>query len=197
MCKNTEKQIFDYLSENLSPEKLKHSYNVAMLAAELASKHASDIVKARTAGLLHDCAKFMINEEVIGFLKNHGETLKYFKDIIKFSPGLLHSFVGEIVAKEKFKIKDRNILNAVKNHTLGRKNMSTIEKIIFVADYISCDRKWKYVKRIRNLAKNDLNKAFFEVLAKKIEHIINNGMWLCPQIVDTWNWYVSNNKKNN
>jgi predicted HD superfamily hydrolase involved in NAD metabolism len=197
MYKNTEKQIFDYLSENLSPKKLKHSYNVAMLAAELASKHALDTVKARTAGLLHDCAKFMTNEEVIDFFKKRSKTLKYFKGIIKFSPHLLHSFAGKIIAQEKFKIKDRNILNAIKNHTLGRKNMRTIEKIIFVADYISYDRKWKYAERIRNLATNDLNKAFFEVLTKKIEHIIDKGMWLCPQIVDTWNWYVSNNKKNN
>jgi predicted HD superfamily hydrolase involved in NAD metabolism len=192
MCKNTEKRIFDYLSKNLNPKKLKHSYNVAMLAAELASKYALDAVKARTAGLLHDCAKFMTDEEFIDFFKNRS-----FKDIIKFSPHLLHSFAGEIIAKEKFKIKDRNILNAIRNHTLGRKNMCAIEKIIFVADYVSYDRKWKYAKRIRNLAKNDLNKAFFEVLTKKIEHIIDKSMWLCPQIVDTWNWYVSNNKKDN
>ncbi|OEG69303.1 hypothetical protein ATZ36_10250 [Candidatus Endomicrobiellum trichonymphae] len=75
--------------------------------------------------------------------------------------------------------------------------MCAIEKIIFVADYVSYDRKGEYAKRIRNLAKNDLNKAFFEVLTKKIEHIIDRGMWLCPQIVDTWNWYVSDNKKDN
>jgi predicted HD superfamily hydrolase involved in NAD metabolism len=195
MCENTERQIFDYLSENLSPEKLKHSYSVAMFAAELAPKYALDTVKARTAGLLHDCAKFMTDEEVVDFFKKRSKTLKYFKDIIKFSPCLLHSFAGKIVAKEKFKIKDINILNAINNHTLGRKNMSAIEKIVFVADCISYDRKWGYVKRIRNLAKNDLNKAFFEVLTKKIEHIIGKGMWLCPQIVDTWNWYASNDKK--
>lgn len=191
------KQIFDYLSKNLSPKKLEHSYNVAMLAAELASKHNLDTASAQTAGLLHDCAKFMTDEDFVDFFKSHNKTLKCFKDIIKFSPHLLHSFVGEIVAKEKFKIKDRNILNAIKNHTLGRKNMCAIEKIIFVADYVSYDRKWKYARRMRNLAKNDLNKAFFEVLIKKIEHIINKGMWLCPQIVDTWNWYVTDNKKDN
>jgi predicted HD superfamily hydrolase involved in NAD metabolism len=197
MCKNIEKQIFDYLSENLSPKKLEHSYNVAMLVVELVSKHALDKVKAQTAGLLHDCAKFMTDKDFIDFFKKRNKTFKYFKDIIKFSPHLLHSFAGEIVAKEKFEIKDRDILNAIKNHTLGRKNMCTIEKIIFVADYVSYDRKWKYAKRIRNLAKNDLNKAFFEVLTKKIEYIIDKGMWLCPQIVDTWNWYVSDNKKDN
>jgi predicted HD superfamily hydrolase involved in NAD metabolism len=197
MCKNTEKQIFDYLSENLSPKKLEHSHNVAMFVAELASKHALDTEKAHTAGLLHDCAKFMTDEDFIDFFKKRSKTLKHFKDIIKFSPHLLHSFAGEIIAKEKFGIKDRDILNAIRNHTLGRKNMCAIEKTIFIADYVSYDRKWKYLKRIRNLAKNDLNKAFFEVLTKKIEHIIDKGMWLCPQIVDTWNWYVSDNKKDN
>ncbi|GHT08405.1 phosphohydrolase [Endomicrobiia bacterium] len=198
MCKNAEKQIFDYLSENLSPKKLEHSYNVAILAAELASKHNLDIVRVRTAGLLHDCAKFMTDEEFIDFFKKRDKTLKYFKkNVIKFSPHLLHSFAGEIIAKEKFKIKNRDTLNAIKNHTLGRKNMHAIEKIIFVADCVSYDRKLEDAKRIRNLAKNDLNKAFFEVLTKKIEHIIDKGMWLCPKIIDTWNWYVSNNKKDN
>jgi predicted HD superfamily hydrolase involved in NAD metabolism len=197
MRKNIKKQIFDYLSEKLSPKKLKHSCNVAMLAAELASKHTLDSAKAQIAGLLHDCAKFMTDEDFIDFFKKRNKTLKYFKDIIKFSPHILHSFVGEIVAKEKFEIKDRDVLNAIKNHTLGRKNMCAIEKIIFIADYVSYDRKWKSVERTRSLAKIDLNKAFFEVLTKKIAHIIDKGMWLCPQIVDTWNWYVSDDKKDN
>ncbi len=197
MRKNIKKQIFDYLSENLSPKKLEHSYNVAMLVAELASEHALDTGKAQIAGLLHDCAKFMTTEDFIDFFKKRNKPLKYFKDIIKFSPHLLHSFAGEIVAKEKFEIKDRDVLNAIKNHTLGRKNMCAIEKIIFIADYVSYDRKWKSVERTRSLAKIDLNKAFFEVLTKKIAHIIDKGMWLCPQIVDTWNWYVSNDKKDN
>ena len=198
MCKNIEKQIFNYLSENLTPKKLEHSYNVAMLAADLASRHSSnDTLKARTAGLLHDCAKLMTDKELIDFFKKRNKTLKYFKDISKFSPHLLHSFAGGNVAREKFKIKDKDILNAIKNHTLGRGNMSVLEKIIFVADYVSRDRKWKYAKRIRNLAKNDLNKAFFEALIKKMEYVINNSMWMCPQIIDTWNWYVSNGKKDN
>ncbi|OEG69304.1 hypothetical protein ATZ36_10255 [Candidatus Endomicrobiellum trichonymphae] len=86
MCKNTEKQIFDYLSENLSPKKLEHSYYVAMLAVELASKHTLDKVKAQTAGLLHDCAKFMTDEYFIDFFKKRNKTFKNFKGIIKFRP---------------------------------------------------------------------------------------------------------------
>jgi predicted HD superfamily hydrolase involved in NAD metabolism len=196
MNKNIEMQIFDYLAKHLSPKRFEHSYNVAIVAVELASKNNINLLKAQIAGLLHDCAKAMTDEELINFFKRR-KTFKWFKDIIRFSPHLLHSFAGEIVAKEEFKIKDKDILNTIRNHTLGRENMSVLEKIIFVSDFVSHDREWKSAERIRNLAKNDLDKAFFEILKKKIEHIINNGNWLCPQTVNTWNWHVSDYKKYN
>ncbi|GHT74307.1 hydrolase [Endomicrobiia bacterium] len=196
MNRNIEVHIFDYLSKHLSPKRFEHSCNVAMIAVELASKNNVDLLRAQITGLLHDCAKAMTNEELIDFFKRR-KTFEWFKEIVKFSPHLLHSFAGEIVAKEEFKIKDKDILNTIRNHTLGRRNMSVLEKIVFVSDSVSHDRKWKYAKRIRDLAKNDLDKAFFEILKKKVEYVIDSGSWLCPQTVDTWNWYVSNYKKYN
>jgi predicted HD superfamily hydrolase involved in NAD metabolism len=196
MDNSIEKQMFAYLSKHLSPKRFEHSYNVARVAVELASKNNTNLLKAQIAGLLHDCAKAMTDEKLISFFKRR-KTFKCFKDIVRFSPHLLHSFAGEIIARQEFKIKDKDILNTIKNHTLGRENMSVLEKIIFVSDSISCDRKWKGVERIRNLAKNDLDKAFFEVLKEKIEYIIGSDSWLCPQTVDTWNWYVSRYKKYN
>jgi predicted HD superfamily hydrolase involved in NAD metabolism len=189
-------QIIDLLSKCISSKKLEHSNNVAMFAVELASKNNIDLFKAQIAGLLHDCAKTMTDKELVTFFKGH-KTFKCFNGIVKFAPHLLHSFAGEIIAKEKFKIKDKIILNAVRHHTLGRENMSVLEKIIFVADFVSYERKWKHASKIRILAKNDLDKAFLEVLKTKIENVIDNDYWLCPQTVYTWNWYVSNYKKNN
>jgi len=195
MHKGIEKQIFDYLAKHLKPERLEHSYNVAILAVDLASIYNVNILKAQIAGLLHDCAKYMTNKELVNFFKKNNKTLGYFDELIKFSPYLLHSFAGEIIARKKFEIKDRDILNAVRNHTLGRKDMSVLEKIIFVADSVSYDRKWKNVKRVRDSARKDLDKTFLKVLAGKIGYVINNGMFLYSQTVETWNWYVLNNKK--
>jgi len=195
MHKNIEKQIFDYLSKHLSPERLEHSYNVAMLAVELASIYNVNVLKAQTAGLLHDCAKYMTDEELVDFFKKNNKTFEYFNELIRFSPYLLHSFVGEIIARKKFKIKDRDVLNAVKNHTIGRKSMSDLEKIIFVADSVSYDRKWKNVKEMRDLSKKDLDKAFLKILARKIRYVVDNGIFLCIQAVKAWNWYVANDKK--
>ncbi|MDR2457338.1 MAG: bis(5'-nucleosyl)-tetraphosphatase (symmetrical) YqeK [Clostridiales Family XIII bacterium] len=176
---------------HLNPKRLEHSYNVANLAVLLAKKNDINALKAWIAGLLHDCAKSMTDKELINFFQNRKKKFKYFKEISKNSPHLLHSFAGEIITREPFKIKDEAILKAIKNHTLGRENMSSLECLIFVSDSISHDRKWKHAKVLRELAKKDLNKAFFDVLVQKIAYVVGNSGWLCPQTIDTWNWYVS------
>lgn len=197
MYKNIEKKIFDYLSKYLGYERYEHSYNVAMLAVKLASMHnKKNMLKAQIAGLLHDCAKYMTDEKLVNFFKKNNKNLECFCEIIRFSPHLLHSFTGEIIARENFKIKDKDILNSIRNHTLGRENMSILEKIIFVADSVSYDRKWENAEEMRNLAKKDLDEAFLKILKRKIEYTIDNSVFLCRQAVSTWNWYVSNNKKN-
>jgi predicted HD superfamily hydrolase involved in NAD metabolism len=195
--KNIKNQrIFNYLYEHLAPERIEHSYNVAALATKLACKNNVNVLKAQFAGLLHDCAKHMTDKELIGFFNRYEKKFKYkyFKETSKFLPHFLHSFAGGIIAKEKFKIKDKDILNAIKNHTQGRGDMSTLEKIIFVADGISDDRKYDYVKRFQKLAKQDLEKTFLEVLKKKVEHIVSQRIYLLQNIIDTWNWYISKNK---
>ncbi|MDR2351392.1 MAG: bis(5'-nucleosyl)-tetraphosphatase (symmetrical) YqeK [Endomicrobium sp.] len=196
MNTDIDEEIFEYLSLHLNPKRLEHSYNVANLAVSLAEKNGVNALKAWFAGLLHDCAKSMTDKELVKFFKNRKKKLKYFKEISANSPHLLHSFAGEIIAQEYFKIKDESVLKAIKYHTLGRENMSILERLIFVSDSISHDRKWKHAGALREMAKEDLNKAFFEVLAQKIDYVIRNSGWLCHQTIDTWNWYVSNVKKN-
>jgi predicted HD superfamily hydrolase involved in NAD metabolism len=194
MNQNLEMQIIDYLFKHLSPNRFDHSYNVAIFAIKLALKNNVNTFKAQIAGLLHDCAKAMTDKEIISLFKKR-KTFKYFDEILAFSPQLLHSFAGEIVAKKEFRIKDKDILDAIKYHTFGAKNMSILGKLIFVSDYVSDDRKGKQVIQIRNLAKKNLDKAFFAVLAKKIENVIKNGSLFCPQTLDVWNWYVSKKDK--
>jgi predicted HD superfamily hydrolase involved in NAD metabolism len=195
--KNIKNQeIFNYLYEHLALERVEHSYNVAVLATKLAYKNNVNVLKAQIAGLLHDCAKHMADKELVEFFNRYEKNkYKYFKETSKFLPHLLHSFAGGIIAKEKFKIKDNDILNAIKNHTHGRRNMSPLEKIIFVADGISDDRKYDYVKRFQKLAKQDLEKTFLEVLKKKVEYTVSQRMYLLQHVIDTWNWYVSKNKQ--
>jgi predicted HD superfamily hydrolase involved in NAD metabolism len=193
MNKSLEKHIFDYLSRHLVPARFEHSYNVAMLAVELALKHNENIMNAQIAGLLHDCAKNVDVKKFISLLKKQ-KNAKFFCNIYKFSPYLLHSFAGAIIAQKEFKIKDKDVLNAIKNHTLGRSNMSKLEKIIFIADFCSKDRKFKDTKIICSLAKESLDKAFIKVLKEKITYLICNDCWICPKAIDTWNFYACKDK---
>ncbi|MDR1195279.1 MAG: bis(5'-nucleosyl)-tetraphosphatase (symmetrical) YqeK [Endomicrobium sp.] len=188
--KNLEQKIFEYLYRNLSPKRFEHSYYVSKFAVSLAEGKGVNILKVQTAALLHDCAKSMTGKELINFLKNHKRKIKYFKEIIKYYPQLLHSYAGALVIKNEFKIKDKEILNAVKYHTLGRPSMSMTEKILFVADALSRDRKYKGIVEIRNLAKKDIDAAFMIVLSNKIKYVLSGGKRLCPQTVDTWNYYA-------
>lgn len=185
-----EKKIFDYLSENLSPKRVEHSYQVSVYAVKLASLYGENKLNAQIAGLLHDCAKSKTDKELIDILKKQKKDIEYFKDIKKYSPGILHSFAGAEIAKKKFNIKNEDILNAIANHTFGRPDMSKLEIIIFVADFASYDRKYAHALKARKIAATNLKEAFIYVLSKKIEYIISAREWFCPQTLDTWNYYA-------
>lgn len=188
--KDLEKNIFEYLSRHLSPKRFEHSYYVSVLSVELASIYGCDVLKAQTAALLHDCAKGMSDKELIKTCVKNKIKVNYFDSIKKNSPQLLHSYVSAYAAGKKLKIKSREILYAIRSHTLGRPEMGLLEKIIFVADAVSADRKHSHCSKVRTLARANLEKAFMCVLSNKIKYVINSGEWLCHQTIDTWNYYA-------
>ena len=143
ICKNLEKEIFDYLCLNLSLERYEHTVAVNKLAIKLAKVYNLDIFKVSVASLLHDCAKDMNTDEMKKYIIKNNMKIKRLPFMIKYLPQVLHSYVGADIAEKKFGIKDKDILNSIKNHTVGRVNMSDYEKVIFVADSLSEDRKYK------------------------------------------------------
>ncbi|MCL1971934.1 MAG: bis(5'-nucleosyl)-tetraphosphatase (symmetrical) YqeK [Endomicrobia bacterium] len=188
--KDLEKNIFKYLSRNLSPKRFEHSYNVSKLSVALAERHGESILKAQTAALLHDCAKNMSGSGLVKTCTRAKIKVKYFDEIKRNAPHLLHSHVSAYIAKKHFRIKDKNILAAIENHTLGRPDMSVLEKIIFIADYASLDRKHKHASKIRKTAMVNLEEAFIHTVSDEIKYIVDKGIWLCMQSVDTWNYYA-------
>ncbi len=90
-----------------------------------------------TAGLLHDCAKCLSDEKRLSIcIKNSIPVHK----LEKKNPFLLHAKVGAYLAEKKYHVEDPHILNAIRSHTTGRPNMSLLEKIVFIADYIEAER---------------------------------------------------------
>ncbi|MBR3628813.1 MAG: bis(5'-nucleosyl)-tetraphosphatase (symmetrical) YqeK, partial [Elusimicrobia bacterium] len=133
MNKNIEQKIYNYLSSHLKEERYNHVLAVNDLAVKLAKQYKLDIFKISVAALLHDCAKNMTLEENIKYIKKNNLKIKNADFIIKYLSQVLHSYIGADIAKKEFNIKDKEIINSIKNHTVGRIGMSKYEKVIFIA----------------------------------------------------------------
>ena len=189
MIKNIEKQIFEYLSSHLKTERYNHILAVNDLAIKLAKTYKLDIYKVSISALLHDCAKNMSLEENIKYIKNNKIKIKYSDFIIKYLPQVLHSYIGADIAEKTFKIKDKEIINSIKNHTVGRIKMSDYEKVIFIADSLSLDRKYKKSFVSKKVMFGNLDKTFKLVLQNRINYVISSFRVLHPDIIKIWNYY--------
>ena len=131
------RKIRKKLKDELSKSRYEHTLGVEFTSAAMAMKFGADIEKAQLAGLLHDCAKCIDDEEKLDECKKYGVDIS---DVERRNPFLIHSKLGAVYAKEKYGVDDEEILSAITYHTTGRPDMSFIEKIVFIADYIEPGR---------------------------------------------------------
>ena len=175
------------LSDVLSKKRYEHSIRVLETSLSLGKIYNADLNKIALASLLHDYAKEFTKEELLKISEEHfrDETKDYLTNV-----EILHSYVASYIAKEKFKIDDDEILNAIKFHTTGRKNMSLIEKIVYIADAIEPKRDYPHVEKIRDLALVDLNKAILLEVNKKIEYLIKGDYIIHVNSIEMRNWLL-------
>ena len=186
--------VHDWLKAHLKPNRYLHSKNVAEMAAAFSDIYEVNVECAVKAGILHDAAKGFSGEELTHFCTEHHIKVPYFEDISRFEPSLLHSYASAWIAKNLFDVRDKDILNAIAEHTLGSLHMSTLSKILFVADISSKDRKYKDAFLIRNLALQDLDKALLYAANRKLLFTIDSQKWLCPLGIGLWNHLIKQEK---
>lgn len=187
--------LHNWLREHLKPNRYLHSCKVAEMAAALSDIYDVPVESAVRAGILHDAGKGFSGPELIQFCTTHHIKVPFFEDISRQEPSLLHSFVSAWLAKHRFGVKDPQIVRAVAEHTLGSLHMSTLSKILFVADISSKDRKYKDAFLIRNLALQDLDKALLYAANRKLLFTIDSQKWLCPLGIDLWNHLIKQEKR--
>ncbi len=163
------------MQEQLSDKRFAHSRGVAYTAAALAMKYGADIYSSMIAGILHDCAKNVPEEE---FIRYHMELYPgtNVEDITV--PHLLHGEYGAYMAEKMYHIDDPQILNAITYHTAGRTNMSLLEKIIYVADYIEPTRNMNTepsLDDIRKMAFEDLDRCIVTIIRCVLDFLRKNG----------------------
>lgn len=174
-------------------KRFEHTLGVEFTAAALAMKYGEDIKAARIAGVLHDCAKCFTGEKLLTVCKkNHLEVT----EVEKRNPFLLHGKVGAFLAKEKYEIDDSDVLNAISYHTTGRENMSLLEKIIFIADYIEPGRKQaSNLQEIRELAFHNIDDCMVRILADTLAYLKKSGKEIDDMTRITYEYYVNEAEK--
>lgn len=186
-----EEKIINYLNENLKKKRIKHSLGVRDTAVELAKIYCADIEKARLAGLVHDCAKNLNNEEMLNIAEKSGYTISM---VCRKNYTLLHGAAGAYIAKTIMGIDDDEIINAVKYHTTGRENMSILEKIIYIADYTEPNRNFPGVEKLRLLSFENLDKALLRAFDNTIKYVVDNGQLLHYDTIKARNYLLCSQK---
>lgn len=186
-------EIQKNLEKVLKPQRYRHTLGVRYTAQAMAMRFGADIQKAGLAGVLHDCAKYMSNEEIL--VKCNKHHIEY-SELEKEQPHLLHAKLGVYYAKEKYDIKDEQILSAIRWHTTGKPQMTDLEKIVFIADYIEPNRKLlPNMKEIRRISFEDLNNAMYLILENTLSYLrgkcVGSGELIDPYTVEAYEYYKS------
>ena len=170
------------LKEKLPKKRYEHTLGVAYTAAALAMCYGEDILKAELAGILHDVAKAKKSSELKDDMKGYIDPYTdgdYVALIADKAPQILHAIYAPYLAKKDYKIEDKDILSAIRWHTTGKKNMTMLEKIVFVADYIEPNRKkLPDLDRIRTLSFHDISEAVKVIAKSTIEYLGSQGMYI-------------------
>ena len=157
------------LQSALSLPRYIHTMGVVKTAKKLAGRWQADEKKAMTAALLHDCAKDYPEQMKRRFCKEFHVPID---PVMDQAIDLCHGPLGAEVARREYGVTDEEVLNAIRYHTTGRPEMTKLEQIIFIADYIEPNRNpFVGLEEGRVLAYEDLNLAMERILKDTIAYV--------------------------
>ncbi|MBS6395622.1 MAG: bis(5'-nucleosyl)-tetraphosphatase (symmetrical) YqeK [Clostridiales bacterium] len=182
------KDLKEDLKKRMDESRFEHTMGVMYTCASLAMRYEADMNKAILAGLMHDCAKCMPNAKKLKTAeKNHLEI----SDLERRNPFMLHAKLGAHLAKKKYDIDDEEVLSAIRWHTTGRPEMTLLDKIVYVADYIEPGRdKAPNLPEVRKLAFIDLDQTLVKILKDTLEYLGDSADNVDPMTRCTYEYYT-------
>lgn len=165
---------------------------VAETAMRLAEKNNCDKEKAYLAGLFHDVAREISQTETIRFLKENNFV---FCDEDFLVPEVLHGHLSAIIVSNELNIQDKDVLQAMKRHTTGEKDMTTLDAVIFLSDMIEPARDYPGVQELRALAEKDLFKATLKGVEHTITYLLVGEKFIHPRTIEVYNWMLTKQKE--
>lgn len=181
------------LKKNLDKARYKHTLGVASTAVCMAMRYEVDLDTANLAGLLHDCAKCIPDKKKYELCAKYKLNLS---DAEKRNPSLIHAKLGAYIASDKYGIREKDILSAIAWHTTGKGNMTLLEKIIFIADYIEPGRtKQKNLPLIRKMAFIDLDEAMYLITRDTLEYLSKSPETIDHNTQEAYDFYADVHNK--
>lgn len=180
-----EVDIKNEVKARIGEKRFAHTLRVEEEAASLAKRWGADVEKARTAGFFHDCMKIRDRKKLFQKARELGLELT---EEYRMSPKVVHGPLGALAAKEYYGIEDPEILNAIARHTMGAPNMTLLDKIIFLADYIEPGRDFPGVEEARKLAYEDLDQGVLFALEETLRHLLDEGEIIAETTVKARNY---------
>ena len=176
------------MQDALKSDRFDHTLGVAYTAANMAAIFDADNQEALIAGYLHDCAKNLDHEDQIRICKKNGVEIT---EVERRNPSLIHAKAGMCLARTKYGIEDEEILNAIRWHTTGHPGMTTLEKIVFIADFIEPNRKpLEHMDIIRKEAFRDLDACMLLILRDTLNYLKNIDKECDSMTQDTYEYYL-------
>lgn len=188
MAKDTDRlTLYKELEKQLKYSRFVHTMGVTFTATSLAMRYGADVKRAELAGLLHDCAKYVPVDEMERICREGGLEISSFE---RGNGALLHSKAGSVLARTKYGVTDKEVLDAIRFHTTGRPGMTLLDKIIFIADYMEPGREEAPdLSIVRPLAFSDLDQALLQILSDTLDYLEGTGKKIDPMTRRTWEFY--------
>lgn len=174
------------IAKNVNKKRYEHILRVEQKAIALATLYDADVDACRLAALLHDYAKDMSDETIVRIKK----AANIDEEMLAFGSQIWHGPAGAYFAKEKFGVVNKEIQDAIFQHTIGGKEMTLVSKIIFIADYIEEGRNFPGVEEARALATVNLDAAVCYKIKQTLFHLIKQEQIIYPETVHVYNHWV-------
>lgn len=171
------------VKEQLTDHRYQHTIGVMETAIRLAEKYGANPKKAELAAVFHDYAKFRPKEEMKKIIVEQGMP----SELLLYNSELWHAPVGAFLVQKEVGIEDDEILDAIRFHTSGRLNMTLLEKVIYLADYIEPGRHFPGVDEVREMAQESLDKALIKSIQNTILFLMKKGQPVFPDTFHTYN----------
>lgn len=177
--------LLERLEQTLSPHRYQHVLNVEKAAIQLAEAYGQDPIKAGLAGLLHDYAK----EKPDSYFQQLIQERNLDPDLLQWGNNLWHGYLGIYAIEEELGLEDPEILEAIRVHTIGKAEMSPLDMILYVADYIEEGRNFPGVEEARRIAFSSLEEGVAYETAETLSFLAKKRIPIYPQTLETYNAY--------